>query len=389
MTNTLDPKKMKEKAQLILEGRYWDALELPPNSHMGDIDKRIFTLIDASSGNPEFNSLLLKVKNRCATGNYQKVAGELWNPLYPRLDENVARLVLGISEEDISRKTTWGRAFENNIDLPADAAHTNIQSELRTFFRIAGNLLAKNGEDQLNSRPNKEEDWARSIMALKKGLFCLNLACDYSNTAKNREYAKQRVTEIEQIQNNYEKEAKSKGFSIPTWPETSARKTPPKIEVPVIVSPGQKSPEPGSSVPDILRPFLEQIHGVTPPAPPKPIPRPVELKRKTAQSNQPTQQPIPVTNPYAATPPWPTRKLGAALTLSIFLGWLGADRFYLGRAASGTAKLVFSILGAGLWIFLGPGLAGWPILIVFLWWIIDIILVTGRWLKDNHGKYID
>jgi TM2 domain-containing membrane protein YozV len=395
MTDTLDPNKIKEKTQLILEGRYWDALELTSNSCMGEIDTRIFTLMEGASGNSEFKSLLLKVKNRCASGNYQKVTGDLWNPLYPRLDENVARLVLGIVEEDISRKTTWERAFENNIDLPVDAAHTNIQSELRTFFRIAGNILAKNGEDQLSAYPNKEEVWARSIKALKKGVFCLNMACDYSNTVKNREYAKQRVIEIEQIQKNYEREAKAKGFSVPNWPETSTPKTPSKIEVPVAVSPGQKGNVLESGIPDILRPFLEQIHGVLPPPPhTEPIPQTGEPKRKTTQSNQPVSKPLPVNKPVpntkraTDTPLPPIKKLGPALAFSILLGWLGVDRFYLGLKASGILKLAMFMLGIGLLIVMGPGLAGWPILIMFLWWILDIILVTGRRLKDNHGRYI-
>ena len=57
------------------------------------------------------------------------------------------------------------------------------------------------------------------------------------------------------------------------------------------------------------------------------------------------------------------------LLLSIFLGGLGIDRFYLGKIGTGILKLItFGGLGA--------------------WWLIDIILVvTGR-LKDSHGLLV-
>jgi TM2 domain-containing membrane protein YozV len=48
-----------------------------------------------------------------------------------------------------------------------------------------------------------------------------------------------------------------------------------------------------------------------------------------------------------------------ALILSIFLGWLGIDRFYLGKFGTGIIKLF--TLG-----FFG------------IWWIIDIILIAVK-----------
>lgn len=56
-----------------------------------------------------------------------------------------------------------------------------------------------------------------------------------------------------------------------------------------------------------------------------------------------------------------------ALLLSIFLGGLGVDRFYLGYTGLGILKLV-TAGGFGLW------------------WLIDIILIATNGLKDKSGQ---
>lgn len=55
------------------------------------------------------------------------------------------------------------------------------------------------------------------------------------------------------------------------------------------------------------------------------------------------------------------------LILSIFLGGLGIDRFYLGYTLLGILKL---ITGGGLG----------------LWWLIDIILILTRKMTDSNGN---
>ncbi|CAA9571582.1 MAG: hypothetical protein AVDCRST_MAG18-2034 [uncultured Thermomicrobiales bacterium] len=55
------------------------------------------------------------------------------------------------------------------------------------------------------------------------------------------------------------------------------------------------------------------------------------------------------------------------LILSIFLGGLGIDRFYLGYALLGILKLVT-----------GGGFG--------LWWLIDIILIATRKMTDAQGN---
>ncbi|MGE5279311.1 MAG: TM2 domain-containing protein [Deltaproteobacteria bacterium] len=56
-----------------------------------------------------------------------------------------------------------------------------------------------------------------------------------------------------------------------------------------------------------------------------------------------------------------------ALLLSIFLGGLGVDRFYLGYTVLGIVKL---LTGGGCGI----------------WWLIDVILIATKKLKDAAGN---
>jgi TM2 domain-containing membrane protein YozV len=64
-----------------------------------------------------------------------------------------------------------------------------------------------------------------------------------------------------------------------------------------------------------------------------------------------------------------TRKYKTALLLSIFLGWAGIDRFYVGHTPLGILKLFlcFTIWGA------------------LIWWIIDIILFATK--NVNYVKW--
>ena len=58
------------------------------------------------------------------------------------------------------------------------------------------------------------------------------------------------------------------------------------------------------------------------------------------------------------------RKWIVALLLSIFLGALGIDRFYMGYIGTGILKLLVTIVTLGM--------AGW------IWWIIDLILIATK-----------
>ena len=80
-------------------------------------------------------------------------------------------------------------------------------------------------------------------------------------------------------------------------------------------------------------------------------------------SQGPTQSAKPVINTQGG------RSWFVALLLSIFLGWAGIDRFYLGLIPSGVVKLC---TGGGCGI----------------WWLIDIICICTNSLKDVDGKVL-
>ncbi len=84
-----------------------------------------------------------------------------------------------------------------------------------------------------------------------------------------------------------------------------------------------------------------------------------------------TPAPPPTTTAMVVTPGAPKEWL-AALLLSIFLGYLGIDRFYLGHTGLGILKLLITILTCGI--------LGW------IWWLIDVILIATGSIRDAQGR---
>ena len=81
--------------------------------------------------------------------------------------------------------------------------------------------------------------------------------------------------------------------------------------------------------------------------------------------NQPGAD-VPSSPPAAPVGPEEQKSFLVAILLSIFVGTLGVDRFYLGYVGLGILKLV-TLGGCGIWA------------------IVDIILIATGNLKDKNG----
>ena len=103
-----------------------------------------------------------------------------------------------------------------------------------------------------------------------------------------------------------------------------------------------------------------------PPVPPPPVPPPPGPPRPPPSGTATPPPPAGPPAPATPGPPPSDRDFLSALLLSIFLGWLGIDRFYLGWTGLGILKL-FTVGGAGIW------------------WLVDVILVATGNLRDRHG----
>lgn len=68
-----------------------------------------------------------------------------------------------------------------------------------------------------------------------------------------------------------------------------------------------------------------------------------------------------------------------ALILSIFLGGLGIDRFYIGDTGLGIGKLAYFLCTSWLWIFL-------LLPICVIWYIIDLFLIMKATRQANFEK---
>lgn len=72
-----------------------------------------------------------------------------------------------------------------------------------------------------------------------------------------------------------------------------------------------------------------------------------------------------------------------ALVLWFFLGAFGAHRFYLGDSQGGSVMCFLWILG---WLTCLIIIGFIPLIVVSIWWLIDVFLLVSGELKPKDGS---
>lgn len=121
------------------------------------------------------------------------------------------------------------------------------------------------------------------------------------------------------------------------------------------------NPPPGGQPPQGDQPQGYPPPGGQPQYPPQGYPQGYQQPGYPPQPGYPVQQPG-----YGYGGPVSDKDFMTALLLSIFLGGLGVDRFYLGYTGLGILKLL-TLGGCGIWA------------------IVDIILIATKKLPDANG----
>ncbi|MGQ9864466.1 MAG: TM2 domain-containing protein [Bacteroidia bacterium] len=81
---------------------------------------------------------------------------------------------------------------------------------------------------------------------------------------------------------------------------------------------------------------------------------------------------------------------GVALLMAIFLGSLGLHRLYLGHTATGIVMLVLWIVALIFWFTIILAILSVLIwLALFIWSLVDTVLIATRTLGPVQGSYID
>ncbi|GAI29717.1 unnamed protein product [marine sediment metagenome] len=76
----------------------------------------------------------------------------------------------------------------------------------------------------------------------------------------------------------------------------------------------------------------------------------------------------------------------AATLLAWFLGYFGAHRFYIGKTGTAIIMLILNIIGwSTVWVY---GIGFIFLIPVWIWALIDFILIVSGNMKDKEGKLV-
>ena len=314
MPASLTLEQIEEKKKLIKQGLYWEALDLPQESTTGQIVLRIASLRQSANNDADFRRLLNIVRRDCQSGNYPTVRRQVWDELFPKLNEVVAAPVLNLDDEDISPETIWN-CISDKLSSPKSEVTLRVRSALTDKFRTIAVNLGNNAQKQAPQDHPTRENVTKAIKAVKKCIFCLKLAGNYTD---NPQYIKQQLSVATDIERDYEKVAGIRDYPIPAWPERptvapTPRHVPEPAPKPKPKPKPKPVPEPKPATPPAARKTAKKL----PERKPKPKPATPTAARKTAKKlpeRKPKLKPAPT--PRTRIPAFPKLK-PVAISLAV------------------------------------------------------------------------
>jgi TM2 domain-containing membrane protein YozV len=76
------------------------------------------------------------------------------------------------------------------------------------------------------------------------------------------------------------------------------------------------------------------------------------------------------------------------LLLCWLVGLFGLHRFYTGKYHSGSLQLLMLMLAGMLGFFEAESLIALPVILILLWWVIDVLFIIMGRFTDKDGKPI-
>lgn len=194
MMKVLAPKETTARRNLIRQGLYWEALDLPRDCNMKDVVLRIAELRRSADRDQEFSTMLVQVKNDFATGNYP-AARELCDDFFTRIGDDFVyqkyQMLVG-DNEVIKREDVWA---EFRGHLPYGDCRRLIKSSLTPRMRSLAVDIINEAQEKLQKH---EIDADTALKAASKSIKALEVARHFSDKPGEIE------AEISKVQDIYD-----------------------------------------------------------------------------------------------------------------------------------------------------------------------------------------